>query len=158
MVFTKMFRKSTCEIFLVNFLNLSLILTVAFTCCTEKCILAHFIYIVICILFSSFNFSTCILNCHSILILKLGVQVGLGPDHIVLDGDPAPPPQRRRCIERRKRLQRSSTVGSNGGKYSVCHRCKQDLFLKTKTRQVPSHRRRPRPAFLGNSNCGYYQN
>jgi len=23
--------------------------------------------------------------------LKLGMQVGLGPDHIVLDGDPAPP-------------------------------------------------------------------
>jgi len=26
--------------------------------------------------------------------MKLGVQVGLGPDHIVLDGDPAPPPQK----------------------------------------------------------------
>ena len=26
--------------------------------------------------------------------MKLGVQVGLGPDHIVLDGDPAPLPQR----------------------------------------------------------------
>ena len=25
---------------------------------------------------------------------KLGMQVGLGPGHIVLDGDPAPPPQR----------------------------------------------------------------
>ena len=25
---------------------------------------------------------------------KLGVQVGLGPGHIVLDEDPAPPPQR----------------------------------------------------------------
>ena len=25
--------------------------------------------------------------------MKLGVRVGLGPDHIVLDGDPAPPPQ-----------------------------------------------------------------
>ena len=24
--------------------------------------------------------------------MKLGVQVGLGPGHIVLDGDPAPPP------------------------------------------------------------------
>ena len=24
--------------------------------------------------------------------MKLGLQVGLGPDHIVLDGDPAPPP------------------------------------------------------------------
>jgi len=24
---------------------------------------------------------------------KLGTQVGLGPGHIVLDGDPAPPPQ-----------------------------------------------------------------
>jgi len=24
--------------------------------------------------------------------MKLGVQVGLGPSHIVLDGDPAPPP------------------------------------------------------------------
>jgi len=24
--------------------------------------------------------------------MKLGVQVGLGPDHIALDGDPAPPP------------------------------------------------------------------
>jgi len=24
--------------------------------------------------------------------MKLGTQVGLGPDHIVLDGDPAPPP------------------------------------------------------------------
>jgi len=26
--------------------------------------------------------------------MKLGVQVGLGPGHIALDGDPAPPPQR----------------------------------------------------------------
>ena len=26
--------------------------------------------------------------------MKLGVQVGLGPGHIVVDGDPAPPPQR----------------------------------------------------------------
>jgi len=26
--------------------------------------------------------------------MKLGTQVGLGSDHIVLDGDPAPPPQR----------------------------------------------------------------
>ena len=26
--------------------------------------------------------------------MKLGVQVGLGPYHIVLDGDPAPPPQK----------------------------------------------------------------
>jgi len=25
--------------------------------------------------------------------MKLGMQVGLGPGHIVLDGDPAPPPQ-----------------------------------------------------------------
>jgi len=24
--------------------------------------------------------------------MKLGMEVGLGPDHIVLDGDPAPPP------------------------------------------------------------------
>jgi len=28
--------------------------------------------------------------------MKLGVQVGLVPGHIVLDGDPAPPPQRGR--------------------------------------------------------------
>jgi len=27
--------------------------------------------------------------------MKLGVQVGLGPGHIVLDGDPAPPPLKR---------------------------------------------------------------
>jgi len=26
--------------------------------------------------------------------VKLGTQVGLDPDHIVLDGDPAPPPQK----------------------------------------------------------------
>jgi len=26
--------------------------------------------------------------------MKLGMQLGLGPGHIVLDGDPAPPPQR----------------------------------------------------------------
>jgi len=26
--------------------------------------------------------------------MKLGVQVGLGPGHIVLDGDPVPPSQR----------------------------------------------------------------
>ena len=26
--------------------------------------------------------------------MKLGMQIGLGPDHIVLNGDPAPPPQR----------------------------------------------------------------
>jgi len=25
--------------------------------------------------------------------MKLGMQLGLGPDHIVLDGEPAPPPQ-----------------------------------------------------------------
>jgi len=28
--------------------------------------------------------------------LKLGMQVGLGPGHIVLDGDPAPVPQKGR--------------------------------------------------------------
>jgi len=26
--------------------------------------------------------------------MKLGIQVGLGPGHIVLDEDPGPPPQR----------------------------------------------------------------
>ena len=26
--------------------------------------------------------------------MKLGMQVGLSPGHIVIDGDPAPPPQR----------------------------------------------------------------
>jgi len=26
--------------------------------------------------------------------MKLGMQVGIGPGYIVLDGDPAPPPQR----------------------------------------------------------------
>ena len=26
--------------------------------------------------------------------MKLGTEVGLGPGHIVLDGDPAPPPQK----------------------------------------------------------------
>jgi len=26
--------------------------------------------------------------------MKHGVEIGLGPGHIVLDGDPAPPPQR----------------------------------------------------------------
>ena len=26
--------------------------------------------------------------------MKLGMQVGLGPGHIVLNGDPAPPPQK----------------------------------------------------------------
>jgi len=26
--------------------------------------------------------------------MKLGTQVGLGPSHVVLDGDPAPPPQK----------------------------------------------------------------
>ena len=29
--------------------------------------------------------------------MKLGAQVGLRPGHIVLDGDPAPPPQRDRA-------------------------------------------------------------
>jgi len=29
--------------------------------------------------------------------MKLGAQVGLRPVHIVLDGDPAPPPQRGRA-------------------------------------------------------------
>jgi len=28
--------------------------------------------------------------------MKLCMQVGLGPDHIVLDGDPAPPPSKGR--------------------------------------------------------------
>ena len=28
--------------------------------------------------------------------MKLGMQVGLGPGHILLDGDPAPPPQKGR--------------------------------------------------------------
>jgi len=27
--------------------------------------------------------------------MPLGMEVGLGPDHIVLDGDPAPPPKKR---------------------------------------------------------------
>jgi len=26
--------------------------------------------------------------------MKLGMQIGLGPGHIVLDGDPAPPPEK----------------------------------------------------------------
>jgi len=26
--------------------------------------------------------------------MKLGMQIGLGPGHIVSDGDPAPPPER----------------------------------------------------------------
>jgi len=26
--------------------------------------------------------------------MKLGIEIGLGPGHIVLDGDPAPTPQR----------------------------------------------------------------
>jgi len=26
--------------------------------------------------------------------MKLGMEMGLGPGHVVLDGDPAPPPQR----------------------------------------------------------------
>jgi len=30
-------------------------------------------------------------NCTDALHMKLGMQVGLGPGHIVLDGDPAPP-------------------------------------------------------------------
>ena len=32
--------------------------------------------------------------------MKLGTQVGLGPGHIVLDGDPAPPPPKRHCPTR----------------------------------------------------------
>jgi len=28
--------------------------------------------------------------------MPLGMEVGLCPDHIVLDGDPAPPPQKKR--------------------------------------------------------------
>jgi len=31
---------------------------------------------------------------HAIL-MKLGMQVGLSPGHIVLNGDPAPPPKKR---------------------------------------------------------------
>ena len=31
--------------------------------------------------------------------MKLGVQVGLGPGHIVLDGDPAQPPQRGGALQ-----------------------------------------------------------
>jgi len=30
------------------------------------------------------------------IMMKLDTQVGLGPGHIVLDGDPAPPPKKRR--------------------------------------------------------------
>ena len=26
--------------------------------------------------------------------MKLGVEIGLGPGHIMLDGDPAPPPKK----------------------------------------------------------------
>jgi len=29
--------------------------------------------------------------------MALGMEVGLGPGHIVLDGDPAPPPKRGRA-------------------------------------------------------------
>jgi len=32
-------------------------------------------------------------RCH--LVWSRGMEVGLGPGHIVLDGDPAPPPQKR---------------------------------------------------------------
>jgi len=31
--------------------------------------------------------------------IKLGTHVGLGPGHIVLDGDPAPPPQRGTALQ-----------------------------------------------------------
>jgi len=31
--------------------------------------------------------------------MKLGAQVGLGPGHIVLDGDPALPPQRGTAVK-----------------------------------------------------------
>jgi len=27
--------------------------------------------------------------------MKLGIEVGLGPDEVVLDGDPAPPPSKK---------------------------------------------------------------
>ena len=37
--------------------------------------------------------------------MKLGMEVGLGPDHIVLDGDPIPP--------------RKGGIGSNFGPMSV---------------------------------------
>ena len=30
--------------------------------------------------------------------IKLGMQVGVGPGHVVLDGDQAPPPQRRTAL------------------------------------------------------------
>jgi len=30
--------------------------------------------------------------------MKFGMQVGLGPGHIVLDGDPAPPPLKRHSL------------------------------------------------------------
>jgi len=31
--------------------------------------------------------------------MKLGMQVGLGPGHIVLDGDPAPPPPKGHSLQ-----------------------------------------------------------
>jgi len=43
-------------------------------------------------------YRTVVLSCLSVTFMhcgqtKLGIQVGLGPGHIVLDGDQAPPPQ-----------------------------------------------------------------
>jgi len=50
--------------------------------------------------------------------MKIGVQVGLGPGHIVLDGDPAPlpkgaqPPQFSACIHcgQMYQMQNNDTV------------------------------------------------
>jgi len=48
--------------------------------------------------------------------MKLGMQVGLGPGHIELDGDPAPPkghtPQFSAHIRCAKWLRRSRCIGS----------------------------------------------
>ena len=43
--------------------------------------------------------------------MKLGVQVGLGPGHIVLDGDPAPPSPKGHSSQFSARVRCGQTAG-----------------------------------------------
>jgi len=61
--------------------------------------------------------------------MKLGMQVGLGPGHIVLDGDPAPPSQKE------GRAPSQFSAHFNCGQMAGC--IKMPLFMKVGL--VPGH-------------------
>ena len=47
--------------------------------------------------------------------IPLGIEIGLGPDHVVLDGDPGPPPKRAQQLAQfSAHVDCSQTAGFSG--------------------------------------------